>query len=68
MRIAIIAPPWLPVPPSIYGGAERVINDLAYGLDKQENDVLLITVAESSCPVRNGFTGRPKLTRSATLL
>jgi len=55
MRIAIIAPPWLPVPPSMYGGAERVINDLAYGLDKQENDVLLITVAESSCPVRKGW-------------
>ena len=28
MKIAHIAPPWLPIPPKTYGGTERVIADL----------------------------------------
>ena len=32
MRIAIVAPPWLPVPPPAYGGTENVLDTLARGL------------------------------------
>ncbi|MCW2829135.1 MAG: Spore coat protein, partial [Marmoricola sp.] len=28
MRIGLIAPPWLPVPPPAYGGTESVIDRL----------------------------------------
>src|SRR5215472_19340606 len=32
MRIGLIAPPWVPVPPPAYGGTEVVIDNLARGL------------------------------------
>ena len=32
MRIVLIAPPWLPVPPTAYGGTELVVDALARGL------------------------------------
>ena len=32
MKIAIIAPPWVPVPPPAYGGTEAVLDTLARGL------------------------------------
>jgi hypothetical protein len=32
MRIAVVAPPWYPVPPSGYGGIEWVVALLADGL------------------------------------
>ena len=32
LRIALIAPPWLPVPPPAYGGTEAVVDRLAIGL------------------------------------
>ncbi len=32
MRIALIAPPWAPVPPPLYGGIEVVVHELAVGL------------------------------------
>jgi len=51
MRIGIIAPPWLPVPPLAYGGTEEVIDDLARGLQDLGHDVRLFTVGESICPV-----------------
>ena len=33
VRIALIAPPWLPVPPPSYGGVEAVVDRLARGFD-----------------------------------
>ena len=51
MRIGIIAPPWLPVPPAAYGGTEQVIDNLARGLQEQGHDVRLFTVGDSTCPV-----------------
>lgn len=55
MRIALIAPPWLPVPPPGYGGIEVVIDCLAAGLDAAGHDVLLFTTGDSSarCPRRS---------------
>jgi glycosyltransferase involved in cell wall biosynthesis len=51
MRIGLIAPPWLPVPPPGYGGTEQVIDSLARGLQDLGHDVRLFTVGESTCPV-----------------
>jgi glycosyltransferase involved in cell wall biosynthesis len=51
MRIGLIAPPWVPVPPVRYGGTEQVVNDLACALTARGHDIRLFTVGESTCPV-----------------
>ena len=51
MRIGIIAPPWAPVPPVLYGGIEVVIDQLAVGYQNQGHDVLLFTTGDSTCAV-----------------
>jgi glycosyltransferase involved in cell wall biosynthesis len=51
MRIGLIAPPWLPVPPPKYGGTEAVVDRLARGLLARGHDVLLYTTGDSTCPV-----------------
>lgn len=51
MRIAIIAPPWAPVPPALYGGIEQAVDAEARGLAKAGHDVLLFTTGDSTCPV-----------------
>lgn len=51
MRIGLVAPPWIPVPPTAYGGTESVVDNLARGLRDRGHDVLVFTVGESSCPV-----------------
>lgn len=56
MRIAIIAPPWLPVPPPAYGGTEAVLDSLARGLSEAGHDVLLYATGDSTCPVPKKWT------------
>ncbi|MDO8362366.1 MAG: glycosyltransferase family 4 protein [Actinomycetota bacterium] len=51
MRIGIIAPPWLPVPATGYGGTEAVVDQLARGLAAAGHDVLLVCHPDSTCPV-----------------
>jgi glycosyltransferase involved in cell wall biosynthesis len=51
MRIGLIAPPWVPVPPPAYGGTESVLDRLARGLAHAGHDVLLAAASNSSCPV-----------------
>jgi glycosyltransferase involved in cell wall biosynthesis len=51
MRIAIIAPPWVPVPPPAYGGTETVLDNLARGLQAAGHEVLLYATGDSTCPV-----------------
>lgn len=51
MRIAVIAPPWTPVPPKLYGGIELVVDRLATGFQKAGHEVLLFTTGDSTCPV-----------------
>jgi glycosyltransferase involved in cell wall biosynthesis len=51
VRVGIIAPPWVPVPPPAYGGTEAVIDRLARGLLAAGDDVLLWTTGDSTCPV-----------------
>lgn len=52
MRVGLIAPPWIPVPPPAYGGTESVIANLANGLRARGHDVTLFTVGTSTSPVR----------------
>jgi len=56
MRIAVVAPPWLPVPPVAYGGTELVLDNLCRGLAAAGHDVLLCTTGDSTCPVERAWT------------
>jgi len=51
MRIGLIAPPFIPVPPVSYGGTELFIAHLAVGLKKLGHDVVVYTNGESTVPV-----------------
>jgi glycosyltransferase involved in cell wall biosynthesis len=51
MRIGLVAPPWAPVPPHLYGGIELVVDRLAQGLSVAGHDVVLYTTGDSTCPV-----------------
>lgn len=55
MRIALVAGPWIPVPPPAYGGTEAVIDRLATGLQAYGHDVLLFTTGDSTCPVHRAW-------------
>ena len=52
LRVALIAPPYFPVPPSGYGGIERVIAVLAAGLAERGHDVTLVAAAGSVADAR----------------
>jgi len=47
MRIAVVAPPYLPVPPIGYGGTERIISLLTEGLVQNGHDVTLFASGDS---------------------
>ncbi len=47
----MIAPPWTPIPPLLYGGIELVVDQLARGLQDAGHDVLLFATGDSTCPV-----------------
>ncbi len=51
MDIAIIAPPWLPIPAPAYGGTEAVLDELARGFQAAGHNVLLVCHPDSQCPV-----------------
>ena len=51
MRIGLIAPPWIPVPPLAYGGIEAAVDTLALALAGAGHEVLLAASADSTCPV-----------------
>ncbi|MGE5362312.1 MAG: glycosyltransferase family 4 protein, partial [Bacteroidales bacterium] len=50
MRIALVAPPFIPVPPHRYGGTELFIAHLAIGLIRLGHDVVVYANGESSLP------------------
>jgi len=56
MRIGIVAPPWLPVPPPAYGGTEAVIDLLARTWRAMGHDVVLCTTGDSTCDVERVAT------------
>jgi glycosyltransferase involved in cell wall biosynthesis len=47
MRIAILSPPWFPVPPTGYGGIEWIVSLLADGLAKAGHEVTLVASGDS---------------------
>jgi glycosyltransferase involved in cell wall biosynthesis len=51
LRVGILAPPWVPVPPSVYGGTELVLDELALGLTRAGCEVHLFATGDSTCPV-----------------
>ena len=54
-RIALLAPPWFPVPPPAYGGIEEVVRLLAEGLVEAGHQVTLFAPpgSESAAEVRS---------------
>jgi glycosyltransferase involved in cell wall biosynthesis len=52
MKIALVAPPYLPVPPRGYGGIELVVALLADGLVDRGHDVTLFASPESQTAAR----------------
>jgi glycosyltransferase involved in cell wall biosynthesis len=55
MRIGLLAPAWLPVPPPLYGGTEAVIDRLARGFQRAGHEVVLYTTGDATCPVPRRF-------------
>src|ERR1700730_9098886 len=51
MKIAVIAPPWAPVPPQRYGGIELIVDRLARGYQAMGHEVLLFTTGDSTSEV-----------------
>ena len=51
MRIAIIAPPFISVPPKVYGGTELFIAQLAKGAKQKGVDIVVYTNGQSTVPV-----------------
>jgi glycosyltransferase involved in cell wall biosynthesis len=52
VRIAIVSPPWFPVPPTGYGGIEWIVWLLAEGLTAQGHDVTLFASGDSRTNAR----------------
>ncbi len=51
MRVAVIAPPWTPIPPPLYGGIELVVDELARGLQTAGHEITLFATGDSTSPV-----------------
>ena len=51
LKVGLLAPPWVPVPPPSYGGTEAVVDRLARGLVAAGHEVLLFASGDSTCPV-----------------
>jgi glycosyltransferase involved in cell wall biosynthesis len=47
MRVAVVAPPWLTVPPVAYGGTEAALDVLCRGLTDRGHEVLLATTGDA---------------------
>jgi glycosyltransferase involved in cell wall biosynthesis len=54
MKVGLIAPPWVAVPPPAYGGTEAIVDRLARGLVAAGVEVLLWTTGDATCPVPRG--------------
>jgi glycosyltransferase involved in cell wall biosynthesis len=51
MRIAVIAPPWAPIPPNLYGGIELIVDELARGFQTAGHEVVLFATGDSTSQV-----------------
>jgi glycosyltransferase involved in cell wall biosynthesis len=52
LKIALVAPPFLPVPPLRYGGTERVVATLASELARRGHDVTFFGAGDSTVPTK----------------
>ncbi len=52
LKVAIISPPWFPVPPPGYGGIEMVVSLLTEGLCAKGHDVTLFASGDSKTKAR----------------
>jgi glycosyltransferase involved in cell wall biosynthesis len=59
MRVVLTVDPYIPVPPRLYGGIERVVGQLADGLVKRGHAVTMFAHPDSSAPVRLRAYGAP---------
>ncbi|MDX6644626.1 MAG: hypothetical protein QOK40_353 [Miltoncostaeaceae bacterium] len=50
LTIGLLAPPWLPVPPSSYGGIEQVVATLGEGLVERGHEVIMVAAPGSHLP------------------
>src|SRR5215470_10138153 len=50
MRIAVVADPYIPIPPTLYGGIERIIAFLVAGLHARGHEVMLVAHPDSTIP------------------
>ncbi len=50
LKVAMIAPPWLKIPPKGYGGIETVLDYLVPGLQKLGCDVTLFSIGATDMP------------------
>ncbi|HEX2362130.1 MAG TPA: glycosyltransferase family 4 protein [Jiangellaceae bacterium] len=55
LKIAVVAPPWFPVPPTGYGGIESVCAGLVDGLVEMGHDVTLIGAGEDATDATRFF-------------
>lgn len=55
MRILITADPELPVPPTLYGGIERIIDGLIKELRSHNHQIALVAHPDSTCTVDHFF-------------
>jgi glycosyltransferase involved in cell wall biosynthesis len=51
VRVGLVAPPWVAVPPPAYGGTEATIDTLARGLAARGHEVVLVSTGDATCPV-----------------
>ena len=65
LKIAIIAPPWLPVPPERYGGVEWVVSLLADRLAELGHDVTLYACGGSITQAKLVTTSEDATSRSS---
>ena len=52
LRIGLLAPPFLPLPPRGYAGTERIVAALAMALQRRGNDVTVLAPGDSELPCR----------------
>jgi glycosyltransferase involved in cell wall biosynthesis len=64
MRIGIVAPPWLPVPPPAYGGTESIVDLLARSWKAAGHEVVLCATGDSTCDVDRRFLHERALAES----
>jgi glycosyltransferase involved in cell wall biosynthesis len=55
MKIAITSPPWIAVPPSGYGGIERVVSNVVEGLVRKGHDVTMYATGDSKTAAKLAY-------------